>query len=157
MIGCPDASEPPNVFATSRSFQTQRNWKMPNEAIAGIDSGSTIVRKIRRWLAPSTRAASISDSGSCAMKLCSRNTASGSENIVCDSQISASVPLEAEARDDRDDADVRAAVEELLQRHERHLQRHDLQREDREEDEVAAPERAPTRARRPPSRPGRSG
>ena len=39
------------------------------------------------------RAASITLVGSCAMKLCSRNTASGSENIVCDSQICASVPL----------------------------------------------------------------
>ena len=90
MIGWLDASEPPNVFATSRSFHTQMNWKIANEAIAGIDSGSTMRRKIRRWLAPSTRAASISDSGSWEMKLCSRNTASGIENIVCETQISAS-------------------------------------------------------------------
>ncbi len=61
--------------------------------MAGNDSGKTIVRKIRSALAPSTLAASISDSGSWAMKLCSRNTASGSENAVCVSQISARVPF----------------------------------------------------------------
>ena len=101
VTGWPEASVPPKVFATSRSFHTQRNWKIANEAIAGVDSGSTIERKIRRWLAPSTRAASISDSGSCAMKLCSRNTASGSENIVCDSQISASCSVEPKLGNDR--------------------------------------------------------
>ena len=46
---------PPNVLATSRSFHTHRNWKIPNEAIAGIDNGSTIDRKIRRCEAPSTQ------------------------------------------------------------------------------------------------------
>ena len=68
---------------TSRSFHTQRNWKIANDAIAGTDSGSTILRKIRKWLAPSTRAASNRSRGSWAMKLCSRKIASGSANIVC--------------------------------------------------------------------------
>src|SRR5665811_1208106 len=45
---CMSGLVPPNVLATSRSFHTQRNWKIPNEAIAGIDNGSTIDRKIRR-------------------------------------------------------------------------------------------------------------
>ena len=35
---CPEV----NTVATSRSFHTQRNWKMPKEAMAGIDSGSTM-------------------------------------------------------------------------------------------------------------------
>ena len=36
-----DVGVPPaNVSATSRSFQTQRNWKMPNAASAGVSSGS---------------------------------------------------------------------------------------------------------------------
>ncbi len=62
--------EPPaNVSATSRSFQTHRNWKIAKEAIAGVDSGSTILRKMRKWLAPSTRAASNRSRGSCEMKL----------------------------------------------------------------------------------------
>ena len=30
------------VSATSRSFQTQRNWKIANEASAGVESGSMI-------------------------------------------------------------------------------------------------------------------
>ena len=42
-------------------------------------SGSTIWRKMREWLAPSTRAASMSSRGSSEMKLCSRNTPIGSE------------------------------------------------------------------------------
>ena len=81
--GSTEVPPPANVSATSRSFHTHRNWKMANEAMAGVDSGSTIFRKMRKWLAPSTRAASIRSRGSCAMKLCSRNTASGSANIVC--------------------------------------------------------------------------
>ena len=42
-----------------------------------------MVRKIFGWLAPSTRAASIRSPGSCEMKLCSRNTASGRAKQVC--------------------------------------------------------------------------
>ncbi len=51
------------ISATSRSFQTQRNWKIANDAIAGSDSGSTMRKKICPWLAPSTRAASITSAG----------------------------------------------------------------------------------------------
>jgi hypothetical protein len=43
--------------AISRSFQTQRNWKIPNEASAGTESGRTILKKILQFDAPSTRAA----------------------------------------------------------------------------------------------------
>ena len=42
-------------------------------------SGSTICRKIREWLAPSMRAASMSSPGSSEMKLCSRKMPIGSE------------------------------------------------------------------------------
>ena len=87
---------PAKSWPTSRSFHTQRNWKIANDAIAGVDSGSTIERKIRKWLAPSTRAASIRDCGSWAMKLCSRNMASGSANIVCADPDSASVALQVQ-------------------------------------------------------------
>ena len=34
------------VSATSKSFQTQRNWKMAKDAIPGIESGNTIDLKI---------------------------------------------------------------------------------------------------------------
>jgi hypothetical protein len=37
-------------MATSRSFQTQRNWKMAKEASAGNDSGRTILVKISKSL-----------------------------------------------------------------------------------------------------------
>src|SRR5665811_952879 len=77
VTGCMSGLLPPKVLATSRSFHTQRNWKIPNEAIAGIDSGSTIDRKMRRCGAPSTRAASMSDDGSWAMKLWIRKMAAG--------------------------------------------------------------------------------
>ena len=38
---------PPNTSATSRSFQTHRNWKMPKAAIAGVISGSMIC--VKTW------------------------------------------------------------------------------------------------------------
>ena len=63
---------PLNTNATSRSFQTHRNWKMPNAAIAGAISGSMIRLKIWTCPAPSTRADSISSPGIWLMKLCSR-------------------------------------------------------------------------------------
>ena len=36
-----------NTSAISRSFQTQRNWKMANDASAGTDSGMTTRLKTR--------------------------------------------------------------------------------------------------------------
>ena len=82
VTGATSGVPPANVNATKRSFQTHRNWKIANDAIAGTDSGSTILRKIRKWLAPSTRAASMRSRGNCAMKLWIRNIANGSANIV---------------------------------------------------------------------------
>ena len=53
--------------ATSRSFQVQRNWKIANAAIAGIDIGTTSRQNVVKWLAPSTFADSITSFGSVAM------------------------------------------------------------------------------------------
>ena len=74
---------PEKISATSRSFHTQRNWKIANDASAGTASGSTMRKKICPWLAPSTRAASITSPGISEMKLCSRKIASGRAKIVC--------------------------------------------------------------------------
>jgi hypothetical protein len=46
----------PNVSATIRSFQVQRNWKMARDAIAGRPSGRISRRKILISDAPSMRA-----------------------------------------------------------------------------------------------------
>ena len=53
-----------NTSAVSRSFHTQRNWKMAKDASAGTESGITMLRKIFQFDAPSTRAASIRSRGS---------------------------------------------------------------------------------------------
>ncbi len=58
-----------NTRATSRSFQTHRNWKMANAASAGTDSGSTTRRNIWKCVAPSMLAVSNRSPGSCEMKL----------------------------------------------------------------------------------------
>ena len=70
------------------------------------------------------------------MKLCSRKIASGSPKIECEIQTGQNVLSSARSR------------RSGQQREERHLQRHDLQREDRDEQEVAAPEVDPGEARR---------
>ncbi len=85
VIGATSRVPPRNTSETSRSFQTHRNWKMPNAAIAGVSSGSRILKKIVTCPAPSTRAASISSPGSSLMKLWMRKVARGSAKIVCDS------------------------------------------------------------------------
>ena len=59
------------------------NSSTANEARAGAASGRIIRRKICPCPAPSTRAASMSSLGISAMKLCRRNTASGSAKITC--------------------------------------------------------------------------
>ena len=51
--------------------------------MAGKVSGSTILKKIWPWPAPSTLAASMSSRGISETKLCSRKIASGSAKIVC--------------------------------------------------------------------------
>ena len=54
---------PRNTYATSRSFQTQRNWKIANAARAGTDSGTMSRQKIVKWSAPSILADSMIDEG----------------------------------------------------------------------------------------------
>ena len=75
------------MSAISRSFQTQRNWKIANEASAGTDRGTTMRRKMARFDAPSIRAASIRSFGRVMKKFLKRKTASGSPKAVCASQI----------------------------------------------------------------------
>ena len=71
------------MVATSRSFHTQMNSSTAKDARAGAASGRIIRKKICPCPAPSTRAASMTSLGISAMKLCSRNTASGRAKIVC--------------------------------------------------------------------------
>ena len=47
----------------TNSFHRHMNVKMTRTATSGLDSGSTMLRKVRTWLAPSMRAASSSSSG----------------------------------------------------------------------------------------------
>ena len=96
-----------------------------------MSSGSSTRKKIGTCPAPSIRAASISAAGISRMKLCSRKIASGSAKIECDSQIVQNVPA-------RPGVDV-----EREQRDQGDLDRHDLQREDRHEQRVAARELDP--------------
>ena len=58
---------PMNTSATSRSFHTQRNWKIANDASAGTDIGRTSRKNVWKWLAPSILADSITVLGSVAM------------------------------------------------------------------------------------------
>ena len=53
----PGHRSPWRRLATSRSFQTPRNWKIPHAAIAGTDSGSTTFRNTPNADAPSILAA----------------------------------------------------------------------------------------------------
>ena len=63
---------------TKRSFQTNSTWKIASEAIAGIPSGSTTLKKSRHSEAPSIRAASIRSLGMPMKKLRRRKIPSGS-------------------------------------------------------------------------------
>ena len=63
------APGPRNTSATSRSFQTHRNWKIANAPSAGTDSGSTIRMNVWKCDAPSIAADSNRSRGSCEMKL----------------------------------------------------------------------------------------
>src|SRR5829696_1294219 len=56
--GTTSGAPPAKVRATRRSFHTQRNWKTPNAAIAGVSSGRSTWKKILTCPAPSMRAAS---------------------------------------------------------------------------------------------------
>ncbi len=55
---------PRNTYATRRSFQTHRNWKIANAASAGTESGTTSRQKIVKWSAPSIFADSMIEEGS---------------------------------------------------------------------------------------------
>ena len=55
---------PRNTYATRRSFQTHRNWKIANAASAGTDRGTMSRQKIVKWSAPSILADSTIDEGS---------------------------------------------------------------------------------------------
>ena len=79
VIGCVSR---PKVRATSRSFQTQRNWKIASDAIAGRPSGSTSRRKMRASEAPSIRADSNTSFGIPRKKFRSRKIAKGSAKAV---------------------------------------------------------------------------
>ena len=130
---------------------------MANEAMAGVDSGSTIFRKMRKWLAPSTRAASNRSRGSWAMKLCSRNTASGSANIVCAIHTGRYGHLMMESFPAMGTVGMctpkssKCPVKSCRSGQQRHLQRDDLQREDGEEDERRCPGTGSRPARTRPS------
>ncbi|GAA5608862.1 hypothetical protein Sgri01_07231 [Streptomyces griseus] len=78
-------SESAKISATSMSFHTHRNWKIPSEAIAGPPSGITTRVNSRISPAPSSRAASRSSRGISAKKFRSRKIANGRPNAVWNS------------------------------------------------------------------------
>src|SRR5713226_9712762 len=84
---------PRKIKATSRSFQTHINWKIPSDASAGTDNGRAMVQNVRQVEAPSTYADSIISLGSVAKKLRSRKTAKGRPKAVCAIQIATYVPV----------------------------------------------------------------
>ena len=86
MSGATSCVPPEKISATSRSFQTQMNWKIANDASAGVASGSTIRKKIWPVRRAVDLAASMTSAGISEMKLCSRKIASGRPNIACASQ-----------------------------------------------------------------------
>ena len=128
VIGCVSR---PNVSATSRSFQAQRNWKIASDAIAGSPSGRIRRRKIRISEAPSMRAASSSSFGIPMKKLRRRKMAKGSPNAVWKRTIARTV------------SKIPRRVVEREHRDERHLQRDDEQRDHEDEEPVAAGEVEP--------------
>ena len=119
--GATSCVPPEKMRATSRSFHTQMNWKIANDASAGVASGSTMRKKICPCVAPSTFAASMTSAGISAMKLCSRKIASGRrEHRVCEPERQvvllgddrdrrrAAMPASAAARSRRSAAAARA-------------------------------------------------
>ena len=84
---------PRNTSATSRSFQTHRNWKMANEAITGTDKGSTRRVNVVKGEAPSTYADSITSPGSEDMYPNNKNIARGRPNPVCANQTPRNSPF----------------------------------------------------------------
>ena len=121
----------PNVSATSRSFHVQRNWKIASDAIAGRPSGRISRRKIVISIAPSMRADSRMSFGSPTKKLRSRKIANGSPKAAWKS----AMPYHGVEEPER--------VVEPEHRDQRHLQRHDEQRDHADEHPVAAGEVEP--------------
>jgi hypothetical protein len=58
---------PMKTSALSRSFHTQRNWKIANDASTGVDMGRISFQKVWKWLAPSILADSMTSLGRVAM------------------------------------------------------------------------------------------
>ena len=104
---------------------------MASEAIAGRPSGRISRTKIRTSDAPSMRAASRMSFGIPAKKLRSRKIANGSPKAMWKRTIPSTVSNRLEV------------VVQREHRDQRHLQRHDEQRHDHEEDPVAARELQP--------------
>src|SRR6476660_7208481 len=113
----------PKVSATSRSFHVQRNWKIASDAIAGSPSGRISRRKMRISEAPSIRADSRMSFGSPMKKFRNRKIANGSPKAVWKSAI----PYQGSKR---------PRVGEAKHRDQGHLDRHDEQRDHRDEEPV---------------------
>ena len=125
----------PNVSATIRSFHVQRNWKIASDAIAGRPSGRISFRKMRISDAPSMRADSRMSFGSPTKKLRNRKIANGSPNAAWKRMI----PSDRVEQPER--------VVEPEHRDQRHLQRHDEQRDHADEEPVATRGSRATRTR----------
>ena len=110
-------------MATSRSFHTHRNWKIANEASAGSDSGSTILMKMSKSLAPSMRA-EFHHLARQAGHVVAQEIDGERQAEAGMRQPDAEIGL---GRHAEEQADV---VVEPQQRDQRHLQRHDQQADD---------------------------
>ena len=128
VIGCTFC---PNVSATIRSFHVHRNWKIPSDAIAGRPSGRISRRKMRISDAPSMRADSRMSFGSPTKKLRKQEDRE----------------RQPERGVEQDDPEHRVEEPEGVvqpeHRDQRHLQRHDEQRDVADEDPVTARELEP--------------
>ena len=70
------------MLAIRNSFQVCRNWKITTVAIPGRASGQHDPAKMVNSLAPSTRAASTSSSGSVSKNARIRNIENGAEPLM---------------------------------------------------------------------------
>ena len=109
---------PRNTRATSRSFQTHRNWKIAKAPSAGIESGSTIRMKVWNADAPSI------DGGL-------EQVARQLRHEVVEQEDRERQPERRVGQPDPDEGAVqRRAAVDLEDRDQRHLERHDEQRHD---------------------------
>jgi hypothetical protein len=79
--------------ASSRSFHTQRNWKIGDDAGAETERGRISRMKVLKWLEPSRNADSRILRGMVLMKLNSRYVAGGRPKPVWASQMPKKVPF----------------------------------------------------------------